>query len=505
MNNKFIKFLCLLLIVCMIVPFTACDDSEGGDETTKKEDTTTSQSTIYDPGLPNKKFNGEELVFLSSGGDTNPRWAVQDIYPESGRETQKPVMGQGYGVINDAVFLRNQSLEAKYDVKIVEEPQLSRNDQFEPTFRKNAKEASYHAAVLPLTYACTSSKKGYFYDLNSEYIQYINLEQSWWDQRMTENMSIYDRIDYATGDLLTSDNDATFIIMFNKTLHKNLKLDNIYELVQDKKWTIDKMTAMATTAKVDEKGDGKFDYFVDTIGFATTSNVPHCLMYGCGFVSAAKENGVLKYAVDLERFERMVNPIIELTYSAKNPFLTQNMEYGGTENVETNGISTFGGNKALFYGECLQSVTRLRGEKVEFGVVPYPKLNEEQLGYHSNMVGAVGCVVVIPKSTKGSALEMTDFMLEAMAAASKRQLTPAYYQRSIKGEIQDEESVPMLDIILETRVYDLGYYYEWGGLVTQASTDLKNGVTSASNNIKSRKSKFEKTMALDVEKYQPKN
>lgn len=43
-------------------------------------------------------------------------------------------------------------------------------------------------------------------------------------------------------------------------------------------------------------------------------------------------------------------------------------------------------------------------------------------------------------------------------------VTPAYYEQTLVGKyVRDEESVATLDIILATRVYDLGWFYAIGG------------------------------------------
>ena len=56
-------------------------------------------------------------------------------------------------------------------------------------------------------------------------------------------------------------------------------------------------------------------------------------------------------------------------------------------------------------------------------------------------------------------------VLENMAFYSRDTVTRAYYDITLKGrDLGDEESEKMLDLIFSSRVYDLGYIYNFGGL-----------------------------------------
>jgi hypothetical protein len=59
---------------------------------------------------------------------------------------------------------------------------------------------------------------------------------------------------------------------------------------------------------------------------------------------------------------------------------------------------------------------------------------------------------------------MTGSVLEAMACESLYTVTPAYYDITLEGkQLRDNESSEMLDIILGSRVFDLGLFYQIGG------------------------------------------
>ena len=52
---------------------------------------------------------------------------------------------------------------------------------------------------------------------------------------------------------------------------------------------------------------------------------------------------------------------------------------------------------------------------------------------------------------------------EALAYYGKQIVTPAYYDINLIGQsTRDEESADMLDIIFDSLVFDIGYYYQIG-------------------------------------------
>ena len=61
-------------------------------------------------------------------------------------------------------------------------------------------------------------------------------------------------------------------------------------------------------------------------------------------------------------------------------------------------------------------------------------------------------------------IEMVSAMIEAMAYYSVDTLTKQYYDINLTTKnVKDEQSGPMIELILDSRVCDLAYYYGWGG------------------------------------------
>ena len=118
-------------------------------------------------------------------------------------------------------------------------------------------------------------------------------------------------------------------------------------------------------------------------------------------------------------------------------------------------------DQGLFWMSTLGNVPALRTMEADFGILPYPKLDNTQDRYYQTISpynSQFYCVPILLENP-----ERTGRVLDALAYYGKEILTPAYYEKTIVGQsTRDEESIQMLDIILSTVSYDLGYYYQLG-------------------------------------------
>ena len=117
-------------------------------------------------------------------------------------------------------------------------------------------------------------------------------------------------------------------------------------------------------------------------------------------------------------------------------------------------------NRGLFWITNLQMVIRLREMETDFGIAPCPKYDETQKDY-SNVVWFVGSYSAIPVSAES--IDNSGFILEAMAAKSREVLRPAYYETALSLKyLRDEESIAMLDLVIDNRAYELEQAFQFG-------------------------------------------
>ncbi|MEG1743302.1 MAG: hypothetical protein RR246_03965, partial [Clostridia bacterium] len=66
------------------------------------------------------------------------------------------------------------------------------------------------------------------------------LQNDYWDGKAVEDLSIANRVFFATGDFSLLTFDCTHAIVFNKTvISENANLEDPYKLLEDGKWTFD--------------------------------------------------------------------------------------------------------------------------------------------------------------------------------------------------------------------------------------------------------------------------
>jgi len=97
----------------------------------------------------------------------------------------------------------------------------------------------------------------------------------------------------------------------------------------------------------------------------------------------------------------------------------------------------------------------------------------------------VGSYATIPVSVADPA--ESGFILEALAAKSREILRPAYYEVALSMKyLRDEESITMLDLVIDNRAYELEHAFSFGASGAVESIVL-NGKDPASTFATSRK------------------
>ena len=404
-----------------------------------------------DPGFSNVRFDGFELVFLTRD---EGEWSTREIFAEGYQAHQD--------TLSEAVYTRNSHIYDEHGV-IVKEYRVStgeiytkvRNEAYAPT-------GDFHAVISNVTDALNFTNNTLICNLSSEEASAINFTNSWWDQDFVESMTIADRVFFANGDLLTCDDDATFALMFNKDLATERKLPDLYKVVTSYQWTHAKFYEYQQQAFCDLNSDGVLSYDQDILSYVDSLDGQYSLFIGAGLrlVSKNPENGELEWSFNVERATDVTDSARAIlghkSFVSINDLATAN-ELSLTEVGER----YFGGNHAVFFGDVLHSVRRMRGFDIDFGILPYPMYDQQQGGYKSFMHSA-GSVLSLPQSAKRN-METVSTMIEIMACYSQNTVTKAYYDELLTTKNgRDEASEPMIDLILNTREYDPAYYFGWG-------------------------------------------
>ena len=331
--------------------------------------------------------------------------------------------------------------------------------------------------------------RGYLASLNQ--LQFLDLSREYWDQNSIYGFTVEGNTLFMTGDLSIMANDATWILMFNKKLVQDLQLESPYELVKSNRWTADMMYNIMRDVSRDLNGDGVMRGADDLFGLTTHDSTYDGLFFGMGMrVSTMDSDGLPQLAMNNEK----ISMVMEKTAMIMDREITYNDDWQPIARC-------FEEDRALFYGEVLQCVIRRRNMDTDFGVIPFPKLDSAQEDF-AHMVHVTACMVGIPISLSDEEKDFAAFVLEAMSAESRNWLVPAYYTIALEGKfMRDEESKDMLDIILRTRRYDLGYAANWGNMYSGYITAVKRGSSDFASVWERYESAAQTRMERDIDAY----
>ena len=452
---KKIGILCLFTL-CFMFILISCGSPEeniaGGNnnvsdvtETTEVSEETTARYT-----LPEADFEGANVTFLSRD-DGNFYWVEKDFYAEV--ESGEP--------FNDAVYTRNRIVEEKYNVNIEE----SRVTNVHAEARKQllADAITFDVMVMTIQPAAKMAQEGFLMDLNE--LPHLQLDKPWWDEKCNTDMTINNKLFFSLGDINSIDNDATWVVLFNKDISESYGLAEHYELVNGNKWTLDKLHENCVKVTSDLNGDGLFTP-EDQWGAVNQYECAYALLASAGLKSTQKTaddypeismNTPQAISVMEKIYAFMTDKTAQI--KADDPAFSGKYKDIWTE-INVNGFLE---SRALYYISPMCTVPFFRGMEQNFGLIPLPKYDEAQSEYYSPVQHGNATSISFPIS--GVDYDRVCLVVEMMAAESAETVTAAYYDINLKTKLtRDNESADMLDLIFAGRLFDLGVAFDWSGI-----------------------------------------
>ena len=473
------KIIALILILTMIfvgLCFISCGDakknSDGNNDGDKNDSDDSEIVAEEEPGavkilpdIPDADYGGHQFnILLSINGEFSNSgggmWNDFIAEVETG------------DTINDAIYARNVYVEEKYNVKL-NVIEATAGDTMErgaaQKLLKNSVQANdnaYDAALLSGYATCQLASGGFLMDMNN--MAPLDLTKPWWDQKANRDLMIKNKMFYTAGDISNVTNYATYAMLFNKQLIQEYGLEDPYALVRNGQWTYSKMIEMAVQISGDLNGDGKYD-FEDLYGALVWDDTMMGIVNSIGEKCAVvNNNGEIELSLNTERVISVFNTYTDYVFDKTKALTYQRQDWDGAKST-----NMFSNNQSLFWIQIMELVIRLRAQEINFGVLPYPKLEASQENYYSTVGSWHSGFICVPLAQEDSA--RTGAILEALAAESKYTLRPAFYDISLKGKyVRDEESEEILDLIFDSKIYDLGWLYQIGGYNERIMDLLRN-------------------------------
>ncbi|MBP3918473.1 MAG: hypothetical protein J6I50_04815 [Clostridia bacterium] len=448
----------ILLIFCtLLMSLASCQSSSSenpSDISSTDTKSISEETTAQAYQLPDADYDGYTFKMLARDNQWD-RMEVDFDEPQA-------------DVIYDAVYQRNLAVEEKYNVTV--EGVLLGDDMYTPVKQSvMADTHEYDMVFAPLSAAASMGRDGLLYNYNE--IQSIDLSNPWWDKNIVNDLQINDKMYFMTGDIGVRSKDNIWIILFNNPIHQELDLENLYDLVKNGTWTIDKFHELAIQAVKDTDGNGQFDD-QDRYGLITTGEGGKNFYYASGERIIDNNNGEMTLVANNERAQAIIEKTVRL-------FTESNIVYDPPTWQDAERM--FAENKGLFYSEIVTHIINLRDMKADFGILPTPKLSEEQEAYYTHCA-TNGTAACLPISSPD--IERCGTIVEALGYYGMEYLTPAFEEEALAAKYsRDQESAEMLDIIWDSVRYDVGYIYNIAGMsdiatamVNQKSTDLQSFV-----------------------------
>ena len=491
-----------LLILLALVLFAGClaackGKTPGGTQTTAPIDNTVP--------LPVANYNGKTYAVLSRDSEGYKQGWIADENDTG-------------NTIGKAVYMRNSAVEERYNVDFDFETGLTTvNDTLASAFMDRinqmvmAGENTFQLAAGYSYVLAAKSTEGNFLNWYTVPTVRNDLDKEWWDEEFLLYATYRGCSYIASGSLSLSAMKGSACLFFDEDALDRYKPDSktegLFDLVRDGKWTIDQMMEYAADCTPGTEGDPN----AKTYGFASNRNEnidAFVYAFNMGFTGYNENND--PYILSIRS-----GNLIESAYDKIKKFIDSgNYWYVDKDDPDYGDghVSWLLNRRTVFAAGLLENAEKLRMDPaaINYGILPYPKWNEEQEEYltyktHSHTDFA------IPKTVKevgGDAeFEFVGTITDALAYYSNLYVKDALYNVVLKyHDARDENSSYSVDLILKGGRYDFAniYAFVWGdqqGPAHAFRQNLKAGKDALSTTFSAEKQRYDDALKDFLEKF----
>ena len=473
----------LLLAAAMLTAGVSCGEtaSEAGgntndtqaaqtDAVTEEPEDSLAARMKVDDGVPTVDYAGKTFNIL---GDD----ACEDYY------TMEAQTGD---VLDDSIFQRNAALEERFNIKIT--AQVREETQLTPTLKASvmAGDDEFQLFAGHIIYAGMAICDGLYYNWYD--VPGIDFSKPWWSDSNVQDLTYDGLAVLAMGDFALTTIDSTYCFYFNKQIAADYDLPDMYQLVNDGKWTADKLIEISKDIYRDLNGDGVADEN-DFYGYAIGARSPiNVYLWSFGEkLGKQQPDGTVIMDYFNDKVVDIYSKLYDMTWGSEGVFV----RYKQDDFMIPDDM--FVNNQVLFLPEVFRFADQdLRDFNTDYGIIPYPKWDEAQTDYYT-MVDGGHEGLAIPASAQE--LEFVGAITEALNAESWKRVVPTYYDIVLKTKgTRDEVSVSMLDYILQHRIFDFGYVYGQFGAAFWPQYLAEKKTADISSYYEKNHKAFDKTM-----------
>lgn len=412
-------------------------------ETPTTEAPTTEASTTIDSNTPwssktdiRDTWSGKTLnVACTTWYATGAPWAMPEVVINEEEDAN-------FGVeIQEAVLERNKFIEDTYGVKVnwINAGKYTVNEAIDRAIL--SENVNYDLAMPRQAGAQVLVVGGYLYDLASR--ELLDFDNSYYNKEIIKEYTAKGHTFFVSGGISTMDYNTAFILYFNKSMlgdGSEQAANDLYKLVKDRKWTYGKLIEYAS-AVYSDNGDGKIGD-EDTYGIYISYFDSYFSHFGVDTAAVNPSTGEWELTINDERSDDIVDVIRA----------TENAEWRTGQYWCASASERFKNNKLLFMYETPMVANYLEGD---FGIVPFPMLNEDQGRYYTHVGNGVTVLMCIPKITQDR--EMSEYFADVLSWTGEEYFHKEYFKNINKKLKTDADREMFADYILTSLSYDQGY------------------------------------------------
>ncbi|MBQ4573916.1 MAG: hypothetical protein IJA85_01840 [Clostridia bacterium] len=469
------KALSLLLALLCVLSAAACgEDQPNADKEAEGNVTTVSQTeveTSYLEALNVVSYEGGEFKICVNSQYDRPN--VHD-----GEETGE--------IINDMLYRRDEKVGVIFDTSVVYTVYENRDSQIADVIKLVSADEDVYDMIIAVPGAGINqlAPGGYLADLAS--ISGIELSNEWWCQSMNETMEFNNKVLATAGPIALCYCYAPYTIFANLTMMEDYQMEDIYDVVKDGKWTIDKLGEMIKDIGSDLNNDGKMRAADDFFGMSVTAEAGKAFYVGCGMSAVDKKDDSVTLMMDTEKSISILDKLHTLC-DADNVIYTDSL--GKNKAGIDYRYALFIDQQTMFCASPMQwGLLNFRSMEDDYAILPFPKLDDTQTEYYSHINSFFPVASCVPVTC--GRMNIVGYVMEALAFLSQTTVVPEINEVVLKEKVaRDEDSKLMIDLIYRNMTTDLNGIYNFGGsntILREYAVAYKREFLSAYEKIKEK-------------------
>jgi len=432
----------LLASVVCLGTFAGCASGDGGETTADTAADTAPVETEEPDPFADFDYGGQSFRVYTSINQATASLQSSNFLIEGPEE----LTGEA---ASDAALQRNASVEELLNVKLEFAHVDYGYDGVQNDVRTYIMAGSddYELIINDLYGLTGLTVEGMFYSADDG--EYFDFTQPYWFGDFMKDIAFKEGDTFMmAGDFIIDTLRTAHCLVYNKDLYADLygDGDELYEIVLNGEWTLDKMIELVDGAYVDTDGNGTKN-IGDTLGFGVFQDwgpfIPFSIALGVEYTGRDDE-GYPTLAMNNERTILMCDRMYDLWNSQGTGALAL---FNSEQAVVLEQFSS--GNMLIIGYQQFGSLESdaLRASEHEIGIIPYPKLDAQQANYVTSAhdTSEIG---LMPVTMPPERLSFTSAVLEVLTRESGKDVLPVYYESSLKIKYtRDEESAQMIDLI----------------------------------------------------------